>query len=206
VLSLETMRAIVDVAHEREVPVHLDGARVFNAAAALRVAPSAIAAEVDSVQFCLSKGLSAPVGSVVVGTAEFIERVRDMRRLVGGAMRQSGVIAAAGLVALEQMVDRLPEDHARAKRLAAGLAEIDGVKINPERVQTNILVVKVEGVSSHEDVIGAFARNGLLVSNYGQRGIRFVTHHEIDDADIARALEIVATVSKEMRAAVGTAA
>ena len=122
VLDIEYMRQVREIAHERGVPVHLDGARIFNAAASLGVPAAAIAAEADSVQFCLSKGLAAPVGSLVAGSEAFIQEVRKQRKVLGGAMRQSGVIAAAGVVALETMVDRLPEDHVRARTLAEGLS------------------------------------------------------------------------------------
>ncbi len=193
VLELEYMRQVREIAHERGVPVHLDGARIFNAAASLGVPPSVIAAEVDSVQFCLSKGLGAPVGSLVAGTDEFIQNVRKQRKVLGGAMRQSGVIAAAGVVAFETMIDRLPEDHGRARTLASGLAAIDGIAIDPDLVQTNIVVFKLEGEQDHTDFIAGLKTRGLLVSNYGLRGVRMVTHYEIDDAAIDDALAIVAT-------------
>jgi threonine aldolase len=193
VLSIDDMRAVKDVAHERGVPVHLDGARIFNAAAALGVAPATIAAEFDSVQFCLSKGLGCPVGSLVAGSAEFIDKVRAQRKILGGAMRQSGVIAAAGLVAFETMIHRLPEDHQRARRLAEGLAGIEGVSIDLERVQSNIIVFKVTGID-HPTFIESLKAQGLLVSNYGLRGVRMVTHYQITDADIEFAVNTVANV------------
>jgi len=199
VLDIEYMRAVREIAHDRGVPVHLDGARIFNAAAFLGVSPAEIAAEADSVQFCLSKGLAAPVGSLVAGTEEFIERVRSQRKVLGGAMRQSGVIAAPGLVALETMINRLPEDHARARTLANGLATIPGVVIDRETVHTNIVVIKLEGQRDHIAFISTLKSRGLLVSNYGLRGVRLVTHYEIDDASITRALEIIATAVAEMK-------
>jgi len=205
VLDLGYMRQVREVAHAHNVPVHLDGARIFNAAAFLGVPAAAIAAEVDSVQFCLSKGLAAPVGSLVAGTEEFIQRVRTQRKVLGGAMRQSGVIAAPGLVALETMVDRLPEDHRRARRLAEGLAAIEGVLIDPGRVQTNIVVIKLPGVRDHAPFIEELRQRGLAVSNYGLRGVRLVTHYEIDDAQIDRALEIVATAVAARREPAGVA-
>lgn len=193
VLTVADMRAVKEVAHERGVPVHLDGARIFNAAAALGVSPAEIAAEVDSVQFCLSKGLGCPVGSLVAGTEEFITRVRTQRKVLGGAMRQAGVIAAAGLVAFETMIQRLPEDHLRARTLAAKLAAIDGIQIDPEGVQSNIIVFKITG-ADHGAIIEALKAQGLLVSNYGLRGIRMVTHYQITDADIDFAARTVAGV------------
>jgi len=195
VLDLEYMRQVRTIAHDRGVPVHLDGARIFNAAAYLGVPAAAVAAEVDSVQFCLSKGLGAPVGSLVVGTDAFIQDVRKQRKVLGGAMRQSGVIAAAGVIAFETMIDRLPEDHARARRLADGLAAIDGIVIDLDVVQTNIVVFKLQGEKDHAGFIADLKSRGLLVSNYGLRGVRMVTHYEIDDVAIERALEIVETAT-----------
>lgn len=199
VLDTGYMRSVRELAHDRGVPVHLDGARIFNAAAYLGISASDIAAEVDSVQFCLSKGLAAPVGSLVAGTAGFIERVRSQRKVLGGAMRQSGVIAAAGLTAFETMIDRLPEDHARARTLADGLAAIDGIVIDRDAVQTNIVVFKLEGERDHVAFISGLRSRGLLVSNYGLRGVRMVTHYEIDDAAIARSLEVLGTAVAQLR-------
>lgn len=193
VLDLDYMRKVRTIAHDRGVPVHLDGARIFNAAAYLGVPASAIAAEVDSVQFCLSKGLGAPVGSLVAGTDAFIQNVRKQRKVLGGAMRQSGVIAVAGIVAFETMIDRLPEDHARARTLAEGLAAIDGIVIDRDVVQTNIVVFKLAGEHDHAGFIADLKSRGLLVSNYGLRGVRMVTHYEIDDAAIEHALDHVKT-------------
>ncbi len=206
VLDLEYMREIRDIAHERGVPVHLDGARIFNAAAALGVPAAAIAAEVDSVQFCLSKGLGAPVGSLVAGSEVFIQDVRKQRKVLGGAMRQSGVIAAAGVVAFETMIGRLPEDHVRARTLADGLAGIEGIQIDRDVVQSNIVVFKVEGQHDHTTFIAALKEHGLLVSNYGLRGVRTVTHYEITDADITNALAIVDVTMARVREAVSVPA
>src|SRR5207249_12144046 len=126
-----------------KLPVHLDGARIFNTAVSLGESVAKLTRPFDSVMFCLSKGLGAPVGSMIVGTREFIERARTVRKMLGGGMRQVGVLAAAGLIALEQMPERLGEDHANARLLATGLATIPGVSINPESVQTNILVFDI---------------------------------------------------------------
>jgi len=191
VLDLAYMRQVREIAHERGVPVHLDGARIFNAAATLGVPAAAIAAEVDSVQFCLSKGLGAPVGSLVAGSEAFIRDVRKQRKVLGGAMRQSGVIAAAGIVAFETMINRLPEDHVRARALAEGLAGIEGISIDRDVVQSNIVVFKLADEADHTAFIARLKEHGLLVSNYGLRGVRMVTHYEIDDAAIAAALGIV---------------
>ena len=182
------------------MPVHLDGARIFNAAVALGVPAAKIAAEVDSVQLCLSKGLAAPVGSIVAGDGAFVERVRRNRKLVGGAMRQSGVIAAAGLVALNEMIDRLPEDHACARRLAEGLASISGVAIDLETVQSNIVIFRPSAGIDHETVIARMVEHGVRISNYGTRGLRLVTHYEIDDTAIERALAAAEAVMSPVHA------
>lgn len=198
VLPLSYMREVAQISSRYNVPVHLDGARIFNAAAALGVGVPEITAHVDSVQFCLSKALAAPVGSVVAGSADFIERVRHQRKLLGGAMRQAGVIAAAGIVALETMVDRLPEDHVRAKRLAASLARIAGVTLDPEGVQTNIVVFQVDGSVEQTELAERLKERGLLVSNYGAVGLRMVTHVDVDDADVDKALDIIGSTVPTM--------
>ncbi len=199
VLPLDYMRAVREIAHSRGVNVHLDGARIFNAATTLGVPASAIAAEVDSVQFCLSKGLGAPVGSLVVGSADFIRNVRKQRKILGGAMRQAGVIAAAGLVSLDSMIERLPEDHARARVLADGLSEIEGITIDRDVVQSNIVVFKVDGMRDHTPFIEALKERGLLISNYGLRGARLVTHHQIDNDAIESALAVIDDVMAATR-------
>ncbi len=188
VLSPAYLRQVTTEAHERGVPVHLDGARIFNAAAALGLPPAAIAAEVDTVQSCLSKGLAAPVGSLVAGDASFVETARRNRKLLGGAMRQVGVIAAAGLVALDTMIARLPEDHARARRLAEGLAEIPGVSVDLATVQTNIVIFRPPADLDPKRLILTLADRGIRISDYGTRGLRLVTHYEIDDEAVAIAL------------------
>lgn len=188
VLPVDYLRELRSVCHERGTPVHMDGARIFNAATALNVPASAIAAQVDSVQFCLSKALAAPVGSVVAGSAEFVQRARQNRKLVGGAMRQAGVIAAAGLVALDEMIAGLPADHARARRLAEGLSEIPGVVIDLATVQSNIIIFRPPAGLSHEAVIAGMAEQRVKISNYGLRGLRMVTHYQIDDESVDRAL------------------
>ncbi len=200
VLPLEVLRELTGIARERSVPVHMDGARIFNAAAALGVPAATIAREVDTVQFCLSKGLAAPVGSLVAGDAPIVEAARRGRKIVGGAMRQAGVIAAAGLVALEEMVDRLPEDHARARRLAEGLAEIPGVTVDLETVQTNIVIFRPPSDLDPAAVIDGMAAEGIRISNYGLRGLRMVTHYEIDDAAVDQALQAAASVMAPVHA------
>lgn len=188
VLPLDYLAELHEVASSNGVPVHMDGARIFNAAAAIDTPAEEIARHADTIQFCLSKGLAAPVGSIVAGSSEFIQRARGGRKIVGGAMRQAGVIAAAGLVALQSMVDRLPEDHRRARRLAEGLAEIDGITINLDAVQTNIVIFNVEPAYEQAAFVAAMKDAGVLISNYGTKGVRMVTHYQIDDAAIDTAL------------------
>jgi threonine aldolase len=187
--SLEAIRASTG---ERGIPVHMDGARLFNAAVAQGVPAAAITAHADSVTFCLSKGLSAPVGSVLCGTREFVEKARRARRVVGGAMRQGGILAAAGLVALETMVDRLAEDHAQARDLANGLAEIPGIRMDPSSVSTNIVVCWPEGgAPAALGLVGKLKERGVLVSQLTPDSVRLVTHRHIGYNEVASALDAV---------------
>src|SRR5919199_5027037 len=175
-------------AHALDLPVHLDGARIFNAAVATGETVAALAAPADSVMFCLSKALGAPVGSILLGTRAFIAEARRWRKLLGGGMRQAGVLAAAGLVALEESPKLLPEDHANARRLAAGVAELPGVEIDPERVVTNIVIFDVTGTRRAADEICArLAERNVLASGFGT-AIRMVTHYDVSSADIETAL------------------
>jgi threonine aldolase len=195
VLSPAYMRAVCDFARARGLLVHLDGARIFNAAVALGVDVRELTQHVDSVMFCLSKGLAAPVGSILAGDVAFIARARRMRKLVGGGMRQAGIIAAAGIVALEQMVARLAEDHANARMLADGLATFPQIAIDLETVQSDIVIFKLRD-GEPGAFVRALAERGLLVGEIGRGYIRAVTHYGIDASDIEEALEIVrATLS-----------
>jgi threonine aldolase len=197
VLPLAYMAAVHGMAQDAGVPVHIDGARVFNAAVALGVPASAIAAHGESIGFCISKGLSAPVGSVLCGSAAFITRARAFRRMVGGNLRQAGVIAAAGIVALEDMIDRLAEDHARAKRLAEGLARIDPSLVDPALVDTNIVRLDLAKSGRRADAwVDALKGKGVLAGVWSPWQIRMVTHRHITDADIDR---VVATVTELWR-------
>lgn len=198
VLSMKHLRDIRELADQYGLPVHMDGARVFNAAATLGVPAAEIAQTADSVQFCLTKGLAAPVGSLVVGDAEFIQRVRRYRKLLGGAMRQSGVIAAAGIVALDTMVDRMPDDHRRARTIAESIATMPGFSIDLDVVQSNIVVFKPDASIDKTALIGALKSAGVLVSDYGLRGLRIVTHYEITDADVAQAIDVLAQTTNEL--------
>jgi threonine aldolase len=214
----ETAR-VAAVAHERGVPLHVDGARFFNAAVALGVRPSKLAETADSVSFCLSKGLACPAGSVVVGTRTFIARARRARKLLGGGMRQAGVLAAAGLVALRDgdagMIARLADDHANARRLAELLATTAGVRspgdiaqpgdgpLDPERVRTNFVLFRVD--ADRRAFLAAAAARGLLVDQYPHGQIRAATHDGITLADVDRAATIIAAALAETGSAVGGA-
>jgi len=195
VLDAEDVGAIAEVAHRYGAAVHMDGARVFNAAVALKVSPAELASAADSVSFCLSKGLSCPVGSLVCGSKEFIVRARKARRMVGGGMRQAGIIAAAGIVALDTMVDRLADDHANAKVLARGLSRIPGLHLDPDTVQTNIVIFEVRRWSAQEFMDSLKAR-GVLTSYVSGRKVRMVTHYGIVADDIAEALTGVEAATK----------
>ena len=184
-----------ELADRHHLPIHLDGARIFNAAIALGIDARELAQYADSVMFCLSKGLSAPVGSLVCGRAEFIERVQRMRKMVGGGMRQVGVIAAAGIVALNEMVDRLAEDHENARRLADGLTHIPGLAVDLETVQTNmVMFYPTDPHWTTEALNQALWDAGVLVSFLGRTKIRAVTHYGIERADVDEALGIIARV------------
>jgi threonine aldolase len=195
VMPLDNLAAVAAVAREHGLPVHMDGARIFNAATALGVPASTIAGHVDSVMFCISKGLSAPVGSVLVGSSDFIKRARRNRKVLGGAMRQAGVIAAAGLYALDNMIERLAEDHANARRLAAGLRDL-GWRTDREAPETNIFFVEAPAGLAPREASAALREQDILVSSPYTGPMRLVTHYGIDDADITRALDAFAAVTE----------
>ncbi|NIP66965.1 low-specificity L-threonine aldolase [Candidatus Bathyarchaeota archaeon] len=199
IISPEQIRGLRDVAHAQGLPLYLDGARIFNAAVALDREVQEFTKYVDSLMFCLSKGLSCPVGSIVVGSQEFIDRARKVRKRLGGGMRQAGVIAAPGIIALQKMVPRLQEDHQNAQHLAQGLNRIQGISINPERVQTNILHPDISslGVTSHQFVL-QLKEQGLLALPRGKDQLRLVTHRGITTEHIERAITICGDVAKEM--------
>ncbi len=206
VITAEQTKSVADFAHAHGMRVHLDGARIFNAAAALGVEAKELVRDVDTVQFCFSKGLAAPVGSILCGDAETVAKARRVRKMLGGAMRQAGVIAAAALVALEEMRDRLAEDHRNAKRLASGLASIPGVRIDAGRVVTNIVSFEIEAeVMDPGAFQKACAEKGLRVSRYlgNSPRLRAVTHVDITRDDIDAALEIARSVLAASRTPVG---
>ncbi|MFC4356985.1 threonine aldolase family protein [Halobium salinum] len=192
----EAVDAAAEVAHDHDVPVHLDGARVCNAAVAQDVDPARLVDSVDTVMFCLSKGLGAPVGSMLVGPEEFVEEARRTRKLLGGGMRQAGMIAAPGLLALEN-VDRLAEDHANAGRLAEGLDALTGLSV-PEP-DTNIVLVDTAGVDVPADeFVAACAERDVGASTFGAYTVRFCTHLDVDEADVETAIDRVGPVVSEM--------
>jgi threonine aldolase len=194
VVPIENIRAIREMTLRHGIKLHLDGARIFNASTASGIPVKEYAALADSVMFCLSKGLSAPVGSVLAGPRDFIDYGRRVRKALGGGLRQAGVLAAPGIVALTEMVGRLEEDHVRAKKLASGIAGLPGVKLDPEEIETNIVIF---GFAHPRIAIPEFLgrlgqRKVLALATTG--GIRFVTHKDIDDEDIDRALAVFSEI------------
>ena len=187
-LSPTYMKSVYDLAQARGIRVHTDGARIFNAAVALGVPAHAFTRYTDTISFCLSKGLSAPVGSLLCGPREFIAEARRQRKAVGGGMRQAGILAAAGIVALETMIDRLAEDHANAKLLAEGLADIPGIELDPARVKTNIVFFDLHDALTAQQLAERLERDGILIGAAGERRMRAVTHYGIEGADIETAL------------------
>jgi threonine aldolase len=191
----EEIAAVAKVAHAAGVAVHVDGARLFNAAVALKREPREFAAPVDSVTFCLSKGLAAPVGSVVCGSKAFVDRAKRVRKMVGGGMRQAGVLAAAGLISLERMVDRLAEDHANARTLAEALATMPGLVVDLASVQTNIVIIRVDrgdrarSTADTEQLVKGCAARKVKIHAMGPTAIRCVTHKDVDAEDIRRAVD-----------------
>jgi len=194
-LTPDYMGQVRALADRHNLKIHLDAARVFNAAVALGVDVRELSRDADSLSFCLSKGLSAPVGSLVCGPGDFIREARRARKVLGGGMRQGGVIAAAGIVALEDMIDRLAEDHVNARRLAEGLADIPGIALDPSRVQTNIVFFDLEeGAHDAAEFCERIAERGVKMGPTGGHRIRAVTHYGIEAEHIEQALAVVAQV------------
>jgi threonine aldolase len=195
VLTPKYTDEVCEFAHGRGLGVHMDGARIFNAAVALGAEVRELVRDVDSVGFCLSKGLSAPVGSVLCGSADFIRQARRWRKAVGGGMRQCGVIAAAGIVALDEMVERLAEDHENARRLAEGIADIPGIDVDPRKVQTDIVIFGVapEHMSAAA-LTAALRERGVQMSAVGATRIRAVTHYGIEASDVNAAIGAIREV------------
>lgn len=189
------LSSVREIAEPAGAKIHMDGARVFNAAVALGIPVSDLTAYVDSVTFCLSKGLSAPVGSVLCGSVDYITRARKWRKMLGGGMRQVGVLAAPGIVALDTMVDRLADDHARARRLGEALNAVPGVTVDMETLQTNIVVADLQGLElSPRFVAEALGEHGVKVAATGPTKIRLVTHRGVGEADVDQAIAAIADV------------
>jgi len=191
VLSPDYMESVSAIARGRGLKLHLDGARIFNGAAALGLPVSALTASADSVTFCLSKGLCAPVGSVLCGSDDFIRRARRARKQLGGGMRQAGILAAAGIVALDKMVDRLPEDHARARRLAEGLHALPGISVEQRPPPSNMVFLKLssEAGISTGDIIRTLEEDRIKLSARDEVRMRLVVHYWVNDAAIDRVIE-----------------
>ncbi len=193
VTPVANMQEIASLARRRGVPIHLDGARIFNAATALNVPAAALAAHADTAMFCLSKGLCAPVGSLLTGPRDLIAQARRWRRRLGGGMRQAGVLAAAGLVALDTMRERLAEDHANARSLYDGLRGIDAIEPSLPEPSTNMVYVTVKGSRGrHEKVRAGLKERGILCNAYGENRLRFVTHRDVTRQEIPSAVEAIA--------------
>jgi threonine aldolase len=200
VVSPKQLAALSEVVRGHGLRFYMDGARIFNAAVALRVDVKEFTRHVDNLMFCLSKGLSCPVGSLVVGSAAFIEKARKNRKVLGGGMRQAGIIAAPGIVALEKLVDRLADDHANAKRLAEGLAKIPCVHVDMERVQTNMVLFDIGGLGlADEEFILKLREKGVLALTQGTHTVRMVTHRGIEKEYVNQAIAAVEAVAKENR-------
>ncbi|MCE5257719.1 MAG: low-specificity L-threonine aldolase [Chloroflexi bacterium] len=192
VLNLQQMATLTSIAHQNGFPVHLDGARIFNAATALGIQAREIAAQADSVQFCFSKGLAAPVGSAICSSKAFIQEAVRVRKMLGGGMRQAGVLAAAAIVALEQMVERLAEDHSNARILAEGMMNLKQVHVDLQSVQSNMVMFTLANRNLvQQRVLAQLAAEGLRVSSMDTLHLRAVTHYGINSEDIALALEIM---------------
>lgn len=191
VLPLDYTNEVGEFAKERGIALHLDGARIFNAAAALSATAKELAAPFDSLTFCLSKGLSAPVGSVICGSQEFIRKAHRMRKQLGGGMRQAGILAAAGIVSLDTMVDRLGEDHARARKLAEGLAGVSGILLDAGSPHTNMIFMDLAAhveYSAEEVALHMHNARGIRIGVTGERRFRIVLHYWISDEDVERVI------------------
>jgi threonine aldolase len=196
VISLKKMQAIYEVGEKYGIPIHLDGARIFNASTYLNIDVKELSQYADSINICLSKGLCAPIGSILVGSKEFIEKARKNRKLLGGGMRQVGILAAAGIIALDEMTLRLQEDHDNAKILAQGLAMIPGVKINADDIQTNIIMLDVTGMGLNGNQLAeALKENNILINGSKNGEVRFVTHAFFKKEDIEVVLSAIKKIA-----------
>ncbi|MEO0258630.1 MAG: GntG family PLP-dependent aldolase [candidate division WOR-3 bacterium] len=186
-LTPDYVAEVKNICNEHGLPLHMDGARIFNACTYLKVDVKEFTKNLDSLMFCLSKGLSAPVGSMLCGSREFIEKARRVRKLLGGGMRQAGILAACGIISLKKMITRLEEDHKNARKLAEGLSQFPFFKINPEEVETNIVIV--ETTIDPQIILRYLESNGILALQFGPGRIRFVTHKDVGEEDIERTIE-----------------
>jgi threonine aldolase len=197
VFPLEIMKEIRGVTLSNNLPLHMDGARLFNACVASDIPPEEYARQVDSLSFCFSKGLGAPVGAIVVGTPEFITRVHRYRKMFGGGMRQAGFLAAAALYALDNNIERLAEDHNNAKRLAEGIGNIDGVEILEQPVETNLVFFDITGIGKNAlEVMNEARERGVLINPEDFSTMRAVTHLDVSATDIEKAIEVFADILK----------
>ncbi len=198
IISPQVMEEICQLANQKNISVHLDGARIFNAAIALDVEPSVLIKNVDSVMFCLSKGLSAPVGSILAGSKEFIQKARKNRKMLGGGMRQAGILAAAGIVALEKMVERLKEDHKNARSLGESLDKVEKIRVDLETVQTNMVYLDLhESDMDTYQFLSKLAKYNILGSPRPPTKVRLVTHYGIDEEDIYTTIEAIKEIVSE---------
>jgi len=198
IIPPEVTEEICQIAHQRNILVHLDGARIFNAAVALNIEPTDLTKNVDSVMFCLSKGLCAPVGSILIGSKEFIQRARKNRKMLGGGMRQAGILAAAGIIALENMVERLREDHENARLLGIGLAAITGLKVDLGTVQTNMVYFDLqESDMNTAQFLPKLAKYNIFGSPRPPTKVRLVTHYGISKEDIYTTIEVIREILSE---------
>ena len=198
-LHLDYLHSVRSIADENALKLHVDGARLFNAAVALGIAVEELCGPVDSTTFCLSKGLSAPVGSLVCGNTDFIYKVKRLRKVLGGGMRQAGILAAAGIEALETMVDQLALDHQHAKVLADGLSSVDGLHCNPEFVPTNIVYFLLERENiTGQELVSVMEKNGIQFFELSPKRFRLVTHAGIEEKDVFKTIEIFRKVMHEL--------
>jgi threonine aldolase len=199
VVTPDQVHSISKVAKAHGLKLYMDGARIFNAAVALKVDVKEFTQHLDNLMFCLSKGLSCPVGSLVVGTQEFIDKARKIRKVLGGGMRQAGIIAAPGIVALEKMIGRLEEDHVNARRLAEGLSRVEGVSVDMERVQTNMVLVDIGSLQVTDDCfLSKLKENGVLALTNAKNKVRMVTHRGIEKEHIEKAVTAVENVTRQL--------
>ncbi len=200
IITPNQIKAVSAVAHKNNLKLYLDGARIFNAAVALNVNVKEFTKHVDNLMFCLSKGLCCPVGSLLVGNQEFIRRARKLRKILGGGMRQAGIIAAPGIVALESMIERLKEDHLNARHLAEGISKIDGIQVNLNRVQTNMIYFNIEGLAITADhFISKLKENHILALALSKNKIRIVTHKGITKEHVEKTVAAIETISHEIQ-------